>query len=81
MINYPRYHLVSQFALCALRNTYIFPATDVCPTSQNTEPDNKAFDCALSGPFGSLHLHPALTLPDSLCAHNCFDLRFNGLLH
>ena len=38
MINYPRYHLVSQFALCALRNTCIFPATDVCPTSQNTEP-------------------------------------------
>ena len=31
MINYPRYHLVSQFALCALRNTFIFPATDVCP--------------------------------------------------
>ena len=37
MINYPRYHLVSQFALCALRNTCIFPATDVCLTSQNTK--------------------------------------------
>ena len=37
MINYPRYHLVSQFALCALRNTCIFPATDVCLTSQDTQ--------------------------------------------
>ena len=39
-----------------------------------------AFDCALSGPFGNLHLDPALTSPDSLCAHRYFDLRFNGLL-
>ena len=46
MINYPRYHLVSQFALCALRNTCIFPATDVCPTSQNTEPIRNN-DCSL----------------------------------
>lgn len=36
--------------------------------------------CALSGPFGSLHLHPALTLPDSLCAHEYLYLRFNGLV-
>lgn len=46
MINYPRYHLVSQFALCALRNICIFPATDVCPTSQNTEPIRNN-DCSL----------------------------------
>ena len=38
---------------CALRNTIIFPATDVCPTSQNTRL-LQAFDCALSGPFGGL---------------------------
>ena len=37
-------------------------------TSQSTR-ILKSFDCALSGPFGKLHLHPALTLPDSLCAH------------
>ena len=40
-----------------------------------------AFPCALSGPFGNLHFDPALTCPDSLCAHYCFDLRFNGLLN
>ena len=28
-----------------------------------------AFDCALSGPFDNLHFHPALTIPDSLWAH------------
>ncbi|HJB47170.1 MAG TPA: hypothetical protein H9713_10770, partial [Candidatus Mediterraneibacter surreyensis] len=37
------------------------------------------FDCALRGPFGKLHLGPALTHPDSLCAHEYFDLRINGL--
>ena len=41
---------------------------------------HNTFPCALCGPFGKLLLGPALTLPDSLCAHNCFDLRFNGLL-
>lgn len=39
----------------------------------------KSFDCALGGPFGNLHLDPALSFPDSLCAHNYFDLRFIGL--
>lgn len=38
-----------------------------------------AFDCALSGPFGSLHFDPALSLPDSLYAHLCLYLRFIGL--
>ena len=47
-------------------------------TSQNTQ-TKKSFDCALRGPFGRLHLRPALTSPDSLCAHDCFDLRFNSL--
>ena len=32
-----------------------------------------------SGPFGSLHLDPVLSLPDSLYVHDYFDLRFNGL--
>jgi hypothetical protein len=39
-----------------------------------------AFDCALRGPFGNLLLDPAPTFPDSLRAHDYFDLRFNGLL-
>ena len=60
------------------RNTIIFPATDVCPHVTEYSAV-KAFDCALRGPFGSLDFRPALTCPDSLCAHNCFDLRFNGL--
>jgi hypothetical protein len=38
-----------------------------------------AFDCALGGPFDNLHLDPALSLPDSLCAHNCRYFRFFGL--
>ena len=41
----------------------------------------KTFPRALSGPFGNLHLGPALSLPDSLCAHNYFDLRLNGLYY
>ena len=42
----------------------------VCPTSQSTRLKiYPAFGCALSGPFGSLHLDPVLSLPDSLCAH------------
>lgn len=40
---------------------------------------NHTFRCALGGPFGNLQFDPALSLPDSLCAHNCFDLRFIGL--
>ena len=64
---------------CALRDTCISPATNVCPTSQSTRLKiYPAFGCALSGPFGSLHLDPVLSLPDSLCAICCFDLRFNG---
>lgn len=55
---------------CALRDTCISPATNVCPTSQSTRLKiYPAFGCALSGPFGSLHLDPVLSLPDSLCAH------------
>ena len=75
---YPRCHLVSRFVPCTLRNTCIFPATDVCP--HVAEYSAEAFPCALCGPFGNLHLDPALSLPDSLCAHHCFDLRFIGLL-
>lgn len=40
-----------------LRNTIIFPATNVCLTSQNTRLCfflSVAFDCALSGPFNKL---------------------------
>ena len=33
---HPRCHLASRNDPCALRNTYIFQTTDVCPTSQNT---------------------------------------------
>lgn len=47
-------------------------------TSRNTEP-KLAVPHALGGPFGSLQFGPALSLPDSLCAHGCFDLHFNGL--
>ena len=36
-IIYPRCHLVSWNDPCTLRNTCIFPATDVCLTSQNTQ--------------------------------------------
>lgn len=38
------------------------------------------FPCALRGPFSKLLLGPALTLPDSLCAHEYLYLRFNGLV-
>lgn len=38
------------------------------------------FPCALGGPFSKLLLGPALTLPDSLCAHENFYLRFIGLV-
>ena len=31
-------------------------------------------------PFDKLPLDPALTLPDSLCAHEYLYLRFNGLV-
>ena len=34
---HPRCHLDSRNDPCALRNTFIFPATDVCLTSQNTK--------------------------------------------
>ena len=55
---------------CALRDTCISPATNVCPTSQSTGLKiYPAFGCALRGPFGSLHLDLVLSLPDSLCAH------------
>ena len=42
-------------------------------------PEN-IFPCALCGPFDKLPLDPALTLPDSLCAHEYLYLRFNGLV-
>ena len=85
IIYHPRYHPVSRNEPCSLRNTYIFPATDVCPTSQNTWFTSYpfwylTFDCALSGPFDILHLDPASTSPDSLGAHEHRYLRFNGLV-
>lgn len=43
---HPRCHLDSRNDPCTLRNTCIFPATDVCPTSQNTEPIRNN-DCSL----------------------------------
>jgi len=49
----------------SLQDTNISLATDVCVTSWNTQRIN-AFDHALSGPFNSLHFHPALSSPDSL---------------
>ena len=79
-IFHPRCHLDLRYDPYTLRNTFIFPATDVCPTSQDTKLVLIAFHCALSGPFGRLHFHPALTYPDSLCAHDCFDFRFIGLV-
>ena len=77
--SFPRCHLdsrVHSHALCKIL-TYLRQLTYAC-TSQNTR-ILKSFDCALGGPFGNLHLDPALSFPDSLCAHNYFDLRFIGL--
>ena len=76
---HPRCHLASRNDPCPLRNTYIFQTTDVCPTSQNTR-ITPSFDCALRGPFSKLLFDPALTFPDSLCAHDYFYLRFIGLI-
>ncbi len=67
---------VHSHALCKIL-TYLRQLT-YAHTSQSTR-ILKSFDCALSGPFGNLHLDPALSFPDSLCAHNYFDLRFIGL--
>ena len=54
--NYPRCHLdFTALTPYPQRNTNIFPATDVCPTSQNTQ-RIFAFDCALSGPFAGVFL-------------------------
>ena len=51
---------------CALRDTCISPATNVCPTSQSTRQKiYPAFGCALSGPFNELR-RPALSTP-ALC--------------
>lgn len=75
---HPRCHLALRRMPYPCRNTIISPATDVCPYV--TEYSAVAFDCALGGPFGNLRFDPALTFPDSLCVHGCFDLRFNGLL-
>ena len=77
--SFPRCHLdsrVHSHALCKIL-TYLRQLT-YAHTSQSTR-ILKSFDCALSGPFGNLHLDPALSFPDSLCAHNYFDLRFIGL--
>ena len=77
----PRCHLDSRVFPCALCRIPAYPRQlTYAHTSQNTQTE-KSFDCALGGPFGRLHLDPALTFPDSLCAHDCFDLRFNGLKH
>ena len=65
---------------CALRSAITLPATDVCPhVTEYLIPEN-IFPCALCGPFDKLPLDPALTLPDSLCAHEYLYLRFNGLV-
>lgn len=77
--SFPRCHLdsrVHSHALCKIL-TYLRQLTYAF-TSQSTR-ILKSFDCALSGPFGNLHLDPTLSFPDSLCAHNYFDLRFIGL--
>ena len=79
--SFPRCHLDSRVRSHALYKilTYLRQLTYAF-TSQSTR-ILKSFDCALSGPFGNLHLDPALSFPDSLCAHNYFDLRFIGLKH
>lgn len=48
-------------------------------TSRNTRLLFCAFPRALHGPFGNLLFDPAPTFPDSLCAHDYFDLRIDGL--
>ena len=78
--SFPRCHLdsrVHSHALCKIL-TYLRQLT-YAHTSQSTR-ILKSFDCALSGPFGNLHLDPALSLPDSLWVHDCFYFRFNGLV-
>ena len=67
--SFPRCHLdsrVHSHALCKIL-TYLRQLT-YAHTSQSTR-ILKSFDCALSGPFGRLRFNPALSLPDSLCAH------------
>ena len=67
--SFPRCHLdsrVHSHALCKIL-TYLRQLT-YAHTSQSTR-ILKSFDCALSGPFGNLHLHPDPTIPSSLWAH------------
>lgn len=74
----PRCHLGSRIAPCAQRDTNISPATNVCPTSQNTR----------LAPFpapSAVHLTGCLSIRLSatrtLCARiSRFYLRFNGFL-
>lgn len=77
--SFPRCHLdsrVHSHALCKIL-TYLRQLT-YAPRHRILG-SNAAFDCALGGPFGNLHFDPVLSIPDSLCAHNYFDLRFIGL--
>ena len=65
--SFPRCHLdsrVHSHALCKIL-TYLRQLT-YAHTSQSTR-ILKSFDCALSGPFGNLHLDPALS-SRTLCA-------------
>lgn len=63
----PRCHLVLGFDSYARRNTFIFPATDVCP--HVAEYSGCPFDCALSGPFDELRSTGSQP-PGSLYVHD-----------
>ena len=61
---------------CALRDTCISPATNVCPTSQSTRQKiYPAFGCAHWAACISTRFSASRTLCARIC---CFDLRFNG---
>ena len=75
-----RCHLDSWSDPCSLRSAFTLPATDVClHVTEYSAILRYTFDCALGGPFDSLHFHPDHTIPDSLWAHHCLYLRFIGL--
>lgn len=63
--------LFRSMTLRAQRDTFISPATDVCPTSQPTRQavSSHAFRCALSGPFDKLPT-TRISATRTLCARS-----------
>ena len=60
-----RCHLASWSDPCSLRSAFTLPATDVClHVTEYSAILRYTFDCALGGPFDSLHFHPDRTIPE-----------------